>query len=260
MSTTHHFPTPEHEQAAQTVIRIFQQYDNVHTILLTNSLARGQGITGSDLDMSVLLEPPLTDELEAAWDARWEQLYTEHPEFTALKQHGQHAWVHVDFFDGRFPYPTRDESAGPDWYEPAIGNRLHYAVPLWQRSDYLSQLQAQWLPFYSDELRHRRLAEVKQYCRSNLSYIPFFVERGLYFQAFDRLYNAFQEFLQLLFITHRTYPIAYNKWLREQIVDILHLPELYAELTQILAISHFESNEIAQKGEWIERLIDHYIE
>jgi predicted nucleotidyltransferase len=254
-----HFPTPEHERAAQTVIRIFQQYDNVHAILLTNSLARGKGATGSDLDMTVLLEPPLTPELEADWDARWEQLYTEHGEFAALKQHGQHAFVHVDFFDGRFPIPSRDEAAGPDWFEVDLGNRLHYAIPMWQRSEYLSQLQAQWLPFYRDDLRQQRLAEVKQFCYGNLSYIPFYVERGLYFQAFDRLYNAFHEFLQLLFITHRTYPIAYNKWIREQIVDILKLPELYAEVTQILAISHFESDKIAQKGKKVEALIKQYV-
>ena len=258
--TSHRFPTPEHERAAQTVVNIFQKYSNVHAILLTNSLARGQGVTGSDLDMSVLLEPPLTPELEADWDKRWQQLYLEYEEFAALKQHGQHAWVHVDFFDGRFPYPTRDEAAGPDGFEISLGNRLHYAVPLWQGSDYLSQLQSQWLPFYNDQLRQQRLIEVKQFCHGNLSYIPFYVERGLYFQAFDRLYNAFREFLQLLFITHRTYPIAYNKWIREQIVDILKLPELYAELTQILAVSHFESDEIADKGQQLAALIGRYIE
>jgi hypothetical protein len=258
--TKHHYPTPEHEQAARTVIHIFQKYTNVHAILLTNSLARGKGAIGSDLDMSILLEPPLTPELEEMWEERWEQFYIEHEEFATLKQHGPHAWVHIEFFDGRFPYPIRDEAAGPDWFEPSIGNCLNYAIPLWQRSDYLSQLQAQWLPFYNDELRQRRLTEVKQFCRGNLSYIPFYVERGLYFQAFDRLYNAFQEFLQLLFITHRTYPIAYNKWIREQVVDILYLPELYAQLTQILAITHFESNEIAQKAQQLEALITHHIE
>ncbi len=56
------------------------------------------------------------------------------------------------------------------------------------------------------------------------------VDRGLYFQAFDRLYNAHQEFLQALFISRRTYPIVYNKWIHEQIVDILHLPELYESI------------------------------
>ena len=257
--TTHHFPTSEHERAAQTVINIFKAYNEVHAISLVNSLARGKGAKGSDLDMSILLEPPLTAELEAAWDKHWQQLYLEYDEFTALTRHGKHAFVHVDFFDGRFPLPTRDEAAGPDWFEVSIGNRLHYNIPLWQRSNYLSQLQAQWLPYYSDDLRQQRLTEVKQFCFGNLSYIPFYVERGLYFQAFDRLYNAFQEFLQLLFLTHRTYPIAYNKWIREQIVDILKLPELYSELTQILAISQFESDEITRKGRQLEALIKQYV-
>src|SRR5207253_3099325 len=51
-----------------------------------------------------------------------------------------------------------------------------------------------------------RLAMVREACARDLEAIPFLLNRGLYFQAFDRLYKAFQEFLQALFVARRIYP------------------------------------------------------
>jgi len=82
------------------------------------------------------------------------------------------------------------------------------------------------------------------------------VARGLYFQSFNRLYDAFREFLQALFISCRTYPIAYDKWIREQVEEILGLPDLYQRLPRLLEISHFESDEIAQKAEELRGLLE----
>ena len=99
---------------------------------------------------------------------------------------------------------------------------------------------------------------VRMYCTNNLEHISHFVGRELYFQAFNRLYDAFREFLQALFIARRTYPIAYDKWIREQIEEMLELPDLYRQLVTILEISHFESDEIAQKGATLRLLLDQY--
>jgi hypothetical protein len=61
-----------------------------------------------------------------------------------------------------------------------------------------------------------------------------------------------------LFIARRTYPIAYNKWIREQVEEILGLPELYAQLSHIFEIKQFESNEIAEKAKEVEELLEKY--
>jgi len=87
--------------------------------------------------------------------------------------------------------------------------------------------------------------------------IPLYLERGLYFQSFDRLYNTCREFLQALFIS-RTYPIAHNKWIREQIVEILNLPQLYDRLPPLFEIKHFESPEIGEKAREVEQLLEQY--
>jgi ADP-heptose:LPS heptosyltransferase len=81
----------------------------------------------------------------------------------------------------------------------------------------------------------------------------------LYFQAFHRLYDAFREFLQALFISRRTYPIAYDKWVREQIEEILEMPELYQQLPRLLEIEHFESQEISHKARELNRLLKKYV-
>ena len=75
-------------------------------------------------------------------------------------------------------------------------------------------------------------------------------------QSFNRLYDAFREFLQTLFISRRTYPIAYDKWIREQVEEILGLPDLYQRLPRLLEISHFESDEIAQKAKELRGLLE----
>ena len=139
-----------------------------------------------------------------------------------------------------------------------MGNIVAYSLPLWQRSDYYEQLQSQWLPYYDETLRRQRLDMVLMYCNNNLDHVPYFVGRELYFQAFHRLYDAFREFLQALFIARHTYPIAYDKWIREQVEDILELPELYRQLVTILEISHFESDEVARKASLLCQLLMQY--
>ena len=88
--------------------------------------------------------------------------------------------------------------------------------------------------------------------------MPFFVQRGLYFQAFDRLYKGFQEFLQALFIASRVYPLAYNKWIREQVVEWLVLPELYEKLPPILSVQNIESAELGERAETLRGLLERW--
>lgn len=62
-----------------------------------------------------------------------------------------------------------------------------------------------------------------------------------------------------LFISRRTYQIAYDKWLGEQVVGIPGLPELYERLPRLFEIGRFESREIAAKGPDLRRLVEQYV-
>jgi hypothetical protein len=252
------YPTPQHATAAEVITRFFTSNYDVDAVMLVNSCARGKATRDSCLDINILVEPDALKAQIKALEAGWASLDESDASIQALKAAGKYSVVHLDFVDGVFTPYEQDEAAGPDWFEVSVGNLLAYSVPLWQGNNYLSQIKAQWLPYYNDELRTQRLTKVRWYCLNNLHHIPLYIERGLYFQSFDRLYNAYQEFLQALFITRRIYPIAYNKWIREQFDELLNEPALYEQLTHLFEIKHFESAEITDKAKEVEALLDQY--
>jgi predicted nucleotidyltransferase len=252
------FPTSEHEKAAQAIVEFFVAGFKIDAVMLTNSCARGKATRDSCLDMNVLVAPEMLKVQRDALEKRWNEFGTSDLVFKSLRGVGKYSEVHLDFIDGAFEPNERDHTSGPDSFEIEIGNALAYSVPLWQGSDYLADLERKWLPYYDETLRQERLGMVRYYCLDNLDHIPLYSDRGLYFQCFDRLYNAYREFLQALFITRRVYPIAYNKWIREQIEEILGLPELYTRLTALFEIKHFASPEIVEKAKEVEQLLDTY--
>ena len=252
------YPTAEHRRAAEAIVEHFAAHGPVDAVLLTNSCARGRATRDSCLDMAVLVRPEAPPAHRLAVEQAWDAFRDSSPVIRALHGTGLYSAVHLDIIDGVFVPEECDEAAGPDSFELGIGNLLLYAQPLLQNGDYLEQLKRYWLPYYGDDLRRQRLDMVRHYCLNNLHHIPVYVARGLYFQSFDRLYNAYREFLQALFIARRTYPIAYNKWIREQVEEILGLPELYAQLPPLFEFQRFESSVIAKKARRVEALLETY--
>ena len=252
------YPTPEHQAAAEVITDFFVSDYKIDAVLLVNSCARGKATRDSCLDIVILARPDPSRSPLGDLETGWGQLEKSSEAIQALYKVGKYSVVHPDFIHGVFIPGEQDETAGPDDFEVQIGNFLEYSVPVWQGSDYLAQLKHQWLPYYSEDLRQRRLERVRWFCLNNLHHIPLYIERGLYFQSFDRFYNAYREFLQALFIARRTYPIAYDKWIHEQIVEILGLPELYEQLTHLFEIKHFESHEIADKAGAVEELLEEF--
>lgn len=252
------YPTPEHARAAQAIVAFFATRPaGVDAVLLTNSCARGRATRDSCLDIVVLVS--LASSADRTLAQGWARFYDEDAVFTALRQAGRFSVVHLDFFDGSFRADRHPDDEFPDAFEVEIGNYLVYSVPLWEHSGRFERLRARWLPYYDEERRSARLTAVRRCCRDCLEHVPSYVERGLYFAAFDRLYRAFQIFLQGLFIARRIYPIAYNKWIREQVAEILGLPELYERLPSLLEIGQLESRALIGKAEALEDLLDRYI-
>ena len=209
--------------------------------------------------MAVLVKPHTSSGKIQSLEKAWNTYAANQPVILAYRTAGPHAHLHLDIFDGQFSPLIWDEGGGPDCFEVEIGNRVAYSVPVNLVGSHFQQLQSQWLPYYSDALRHNRLAMAHAACLYDLDHIPLLRRRGLHFHAFDRLYKAFQEFLQALFIARRTYPIAYNKWIREQVQDRLQLPELYRELSPLLSISNIETAEIENKAAALKALLQRWI-
>jgi len=247
------YPTPQHERAAAEIASFFETQQDTHAVLLTNSCARGKATPDSCLDMQVLTRTDRLADLEQAWDRFAER----NAVIAELNAAGRWTEVHLDITDGVFEVlPIEHEL---DWLEVSVGNLLAYSVALLERGDHLSQLRAEWLPFYGDELRAERLAAGRATCLGYLGRIPWFLDRELWFQALARLHGAFSWFLLALHVKHRTYPISYDKWIREQVVDNLSLPQLYERLPHLFEIHHLESRELEQKASDLRELVETYL-
>jgi predicted nucleotidyltransferase len=252
------YPTPQHRNAAHRIVERFKDRPAVDAVLLFCSCARGKATPDSCVDIAVLLGAGAGEADRRALEAEWTAFNTEHPDLKRLREVGAYSEVHLDFIDGQF-FPRDQEYGGPqDNFELEIGNYLVYSFPLWERGERLGVLRSHWMPFYPDDLRAHRLAMVRRMCLNNLHHIPLYAKRGLYFQCFDRLYNAYREMLQAVFLSHRVYPIAYNKWIREQVEEWLELPGLYQSISHLFEIGSFESQELVAKAHVVGELLERY--
>jgi len=250
------FPTKLHQDVAELVKDFFFAIGNVDTVLVVNSCARGKAVPESDLDFAILIKPGTTPDEIANIQNRW-KIYSEtQPAFLKYKRSNQFAHLHLDIITGDYIPAILEKGEPIDYFEIEIGNQICYSAPMGDAGSYFKQLQNKWLPYYSEELRSQRLAVSRNACKYDLEHIPFLIRRELYFHAFDILYKAFQEFLQTIFIVNRTYPIAYNKWIKEQIAERLNMPDLYSSLLRILSINNIESNEMLEKVKMLGELIN----
>jgi hypothetical protein len=250
----HAYPTLAHERAADAIVDWFADQPETEAVLLTNSCARGKATPDSCLDVQVLVPPARRDDIAA----RWTVFADTSPAIRDLAQVGRWSELHLDVGDGVFT-PGEIAHEGVDYLEIQVGNLLAYSVPLFTRGDRLERLRAEWLPFYGDELRAERLAAARYWASSYLDRIPWYVGRELHFQAFDRLYRALGYFLLGLHVSRRTYPLSYDKWIREQVAENLGLPELYEQLPRLFELRRFESDEVVGKAEDLRALVDVYL-
>lgn len=248
-----YYPTPQHGRAAAEIVAFFRKQPATQAVLLTNSCARGKATRDSCLDMQVLTRTEQTQALDQAW----QRFAADNSAIADLSAAGRWTDVHLDVADGEFAVRPIDHEL--DWLEVEVGNLLAYSIPLFERGERLAELRARWLPFYADELRADRLVAARETCLGYLDRIPWVLDRELWFHALARLHGAFSWFLLALHVEHRTYPIAYDKWIREQIVDNLSLPELYEQLPALFEIQRLESRELEEKAGDLRELAQTYL-
>ncbi len=249
------FPTKLHQDAAEVAADYFLNIPAVDTVLIVNSCARGQAVAESDLDLAILVPPTTSPDELKKMQAAWLSYSENAPAILEFRQSSPFAHVHLDIIDGRYTPGIIDPGEPIDYFEVEIGNQICYSVPLSNAGAYLQELRQEWLPYYHDDLRMSRLSAVQKACNNDLDHIPLLIKRELYFHALYTLTEAFRKYLQAVFIAHKTYPIAYNKWIREQIVKWLNKPGLYPKLLPILSVSKIESGEINEKATLLRELL-----
>lgn len=228
-------------------------------MLVVNSCARGQAVADSDLDFAVLVTSDTTITQIASIQEEWECFSVEHRKIRSYKASSKFAHLHLDVISGKYTPTVLEVGVASDYFEIELGNQICYSAPMGEVGAHFQFLEGKWLPFYDEELRHERFLMMKDGCQYDIDHIPRFIARQLYFQAFDILCKAFQEYLQVLFIGHRVYPIAYNKWIKYQIEFLLGDAELYRRLPPILSVSNIESSELNKKTELLQELLDEVV-
>jgi hypothetical protein len=247
------YPSPQHAAAAAAVVEFVSKLDGAEAVSLVGSCARRPD--ANDLDLSVLVP-------DAAAGIRIERAFAEFAATSKpvadLAATGPFVEVDLGTITGEFGLGPRTWTSGPDDFEVAVGNEIAHSVPLWQRGNRLDDLRERWLPYYDDELRAARLSEARMYAINDLDHVPLMVRREEPFHAFHRLYLAFQGFLQALFIALRRYPIAYDKWIREQVEDMLALPQVYERLPAIVGIDRLAPAQVAARARELRTLLDEW--
>lgn len=250
------FPTKLHQEAAGIVRNYFNNVPETDTVLVVNSCARGQAVPESDLDFAILVGPETTASRMKMIDKAWQAFSATQPAIIKYKQSNPYAHLHLDIIDGKYIPAILEPGEPGDSFEIEIGNQIVYSASVDKTGPYFQDLQQKWLPYYDEALRTTRLSAIRKAFKYDLDHIPVLIKRELYFHAFDILCKAFREYLQALFITHRRYPIAYNKWIKEQLANWLGKPGLYQKLLPILSINHFESDEMNRRAEMLFELFD----
>jgi hypothetical protein len=123
-----HYPTPQHERAADTVVTWFEQRPETQAVLLTNSCARGKATPDSCLDILGLAPT----ESVAILDAAWTRFAAASSEVAELAAAGRWTELHLDIADGVFVVRPIEHEL--DWLEVEVGNALAYSVPLFDRA------------------------------------------------------------------------------------------------------------------------------
>ncbi len=226
------------------------------TVLSVNSCAHGQAVPESDLDFAILVKEKIPDTEIAAINEKWLHYMSTHTAIVKYKRSSRFAHLHLDIINGIYQPVTIEPGEPVDFFEIEIGNQICYSAPMDHCGEYFKKLQQKWLPYYNEELRLQRLQMIIEACYYDLDHIAYYKKRALHFHALHVLNKAFQEYLQAVFISNKTYPIAYDKWIRYQVIDILKKPELFPLLAPVLSIADIESNEIIDNVKLLHGLLN----
>ncbi|HKZ93707.1 MAG TPA: nucleotidyltransferase domain-containing protein [Candidatus Bathyarchaeia archaeon] len=259
------FPHQNYKTTLTKFVNYFKEYPGVYAIVLTGSLARGRAVKGSCIDLFVFLPKKHLKFLASTINSRIEaysrlggQIAYYEGEVEGGVEFGD-VRVDVGFTDGSFNYKHKNSfDITRDDFETTVGNLLVYSIPLYQKGKRFQWLKRKYLPFYNDALRRIRLKGTAEEFDYKTWKTKWLAERGEYFAALDALLEAQRIFLQHLFIKERKYPIDYVKWLHEQFSEILSMPELYRELTQIVDRIELTKNGIFEKSNLLEKLFKRY--
>jgi hypothetical protein len=151
------------------------------------------------------------------------------------------------------------------WFNPEdpdfdleVGNLFKYCKLLLTKGSEYETLANEFLPFYSEKIRQKRLKQTEHEIERLLQDIKDHgITRGDLMCGFGHLYEALRWIIQYLFIKKRAYPVYYRKWLEYQFEEILEMPEIYQKTQSIAVLKKLTKHSLTQKLNDLEKIYDY---
>lgn len=238
------FPTEALRTLACEAATALARDARVRAICLTGSIARGVGDQQSDLDMVVFSAP---EHVRALADAAAERA-----------RRSTEIWFDLEVTDGELR-PGSHGWMEIDPFELTLGNWVAYARPLFERDETLAQLRARFLPYYEEGLANKRAARLRQVTVNHAHRVRRGLSRGSLFDAAERLRMGVQSFLAGVFVCRRVYPVDYAKWVEQQIIGLLGLPELLPPLRELFDVGPLDPERLRARADALEALAGEWL-
>ncbi|NTJ36368.1 nucleotidyltransferase domain-containing protein [Agrobacterium rhizogenes] len=244
-------PTEHHASVIDAVVDTFREIQEIEAVILTGSCARGQAAPDSDLDVQLLVPNRSNSrKLSKTYTAAWCRVLSERFATESVPS------VEIEVSSGRFkPINIASEDAFLS-FEIEIGVSVAHAVPLWDPGGAFGLLREAWLPFYDEHLRRKRSVAAFEGMQGSLNKVKSYARRDLHHAALASLHSAARFLLAALFIERRIYPVAYEKWIRWQLENLLGLEGVYAEFSAIKELERLDEKTLLAKVALCERLAD----
>ncbi len=261
------YPNQSYREVLTRVVKYFRTYNGVYAIVLTGSLARGKAVEGSCIDLHVFLENEqfkdlvsersLGSRIEAYSQLGGRICFYEGEVEGGLLFGGIR--VDVGFTNAEFdPHSKNSFDVVRDEFETTIGNLLAYSVVLYEKDGRHQRLKQKYLPFYNDRLRKARLNATKEEFDYKIWKTKWLADRGEYLASLGALLEAQRILLQHVFIKERKYPIDYTKWINEQCLKILRMPDLYQDIVSTISGLELTKRGMHEKANNLEQLFLKY--
>ncbi len=273
------FPTAEHRRVAFTLAHHFFFGDPaVKAVLLSGSLARGRGAESSCVDITVMVPPPDWEAFLGRANELAERLRTKETRPVPFGDGCAVFFSRADLISASVPgvgdlpasiradvgyhngiiEPRFNALPREDDFELAAGNLAVYSVALLERDGWWTMWRRQFLPYFSEDVREAKRLAVEGDFWHNIRTVREMADRGLLFHGVERTLFAFKYLLQALFLRQGKYPIDYMKHVREQVVEILGLPELVPELEEAFDFGKLSPEGLRSRADYLANLFRKY--
>jgi hypothetical protein len=142
----------------------------------------------------------------------------------------------LTYIDGNIKIGKTSYTVFKDNFERHIGNLYVYGKVLYEgKHSRYKKLKGKYLPFYSENLRKKRLSLLEEELKKRISKIRKSSEKGDIMKTIHNFDRVLKILLQYIFIKKKKYPLNYEKYIKEQFEHILQDPITYKKIEEILS-------------------------